>query len=367
MSDLESISEHIPSKLDSLSASENVAKSAEPQSDSIANQDLCAQESDVEKSNSSINLRKDLKPSEKEYSQTSSHSTTSLDIEPPLINDDADETPHNLITVYDIDTLKQEQGSSNYQCLKESSNSWLNQNSATESHNISNESPVNLPLSSELSKATETKQDEESKSSGAKISTEKDSNDSITNSDGKLNTDDFSSNETLEEPSLSNSEEIIKLDIRGTCAPKMKFPVEKIFFGLPPEDSQMSQPNLDQVPVFPSFFQQLVGEGDNNALRTPKKGAKEPYSSTPKLEAHPLDHNFETAKCDENDLLVEEIIVEDEMVNKEPNIQLKMDEIPVEMKEELSFSTMATEYKTLCDDLYHEKVEKTYWGTYLLH
>lgn len=273
----------------------------------------------------------------------------------------------------------------------------LDVNAVSDIHLLSEESPVNLLLS-DLSKETH----EKSHISDEKVQSEHNTPNLTPRSDNYL---DSLNNESSQKSDLSlqdsaensdkldslgkvssGSEEIIKLDIRGQGAPKFPFPSAKIIFGPPPEGGTVIDSNVELIPVFPNLLSPfLVGAGDNlkiEELFDDREESKEPsdkslqlslekeslssdkslglssegqsQSSNNSLQMSPDKQSPSSDKA-EADLLVEEITVEDELKEK---VYEKPEEnsMPKSMapEETMSFSTL-TDYKTICEE-YHVKV-----------
>lgn len=263
------------------------------------------------------------------------------------------------------------------------STSWpIDVNALSDMHLISEESPVNLALSSDLSKECGT---HENKSPSLKTSpqsskpgtpqespredqyddslNEEQSRRDISEVDDKsieISISSLDKNDSPERPS-SGSEEIIKLDIRGQGVPKFPLPTAKIIFGPPPEGSTVIGPNIEPIPVFPNLLSPfLVGAGDNVKVEEvfdfTEQPSKEP-SPDKSLELSDK-QSSSSDKFEQNDLLVEELTVDYERKEKD---DVKQDEQmgtpqPKSLApEDMSLSTLTTDYKTICEE-YHEKV-----------
>lgn len=330
----ESISEHIPSKIEYSTDSENDTKA----------QGLFKVENEQEKvsKNSSLNIP---------------------------------QPPHSPIS----------DNPSTHDASKGSSSLPLDVNAVSDIHLLSEESPVNLALSSDVSKETHDKlhlSDEKldhSERDTPNLSPRSDkyldslNEESSKSSDLSIhNSDDNSEKIDSPEKVSSGSEEIIKLDIRGQGAPKFPFPAAKIIFGPPPEGATLIEPSVEQIPVFPNLLSPfLVGAGDSVKVEevfddqeqfkqpSPEQLEMSPdklsLSSDKSLQLTPDKQSFSSDKV-EADLLVEEITVEDEIKEKDSD---KPDEtsLPKSMpaEETMSFSTLTTDYKTICEE-YHVKV-----------
>lgn len=276
----------------------------------------------------------------------------------------------------------------------------LDVNAVSDIHLLSDESPVNLVLLSDLSKETHEKshisEDKGQTSEHGTPNLSPRSNkyldslndESIHKSDLSLQ-DSAENSDKIESPDKlsSGSEEIIKLDIRGQGAPKFPFPSAKIIFGPPPEGGTVIDSNVESIPVFPNLLSPfLVGAGENMKVEEffdDQEESKEPspdkslqlspekeslssdkslglsperqsLSSDNSLQMSPDKQSLSSDKI-EADLLVEEITVEDELKEK---VYDKPEEtsMPKSMapEETMSFSTL-TDYKTICEE-YHVKV-----------
>ncbi|XP_053610633.1 golgin subfamily A member 4-like isoform X4 [Plodia interpunctella] len=259
------------------------------------------------------------------------------------------------------------------------STSWpLDVNAISDMHLISEESPVNLALSSDISKDIETHESKSQSLLASQISPKqspeespRDDNydDSLNDELNLKNTDTENSlekfNNALEqnaeslEGQSSGSEEIIKLDIRGSGAPKFHLPTAKIIFGPPPEGSTVIGANIEPIPVFPKLLSPfLVGTGDSVKVEEifdfGEQQSKEP-SPEKSLESSTSDKSLSSDKIEQNDLLVEEIVVDDDAKEKEtvkdPSLTPQKSLAP----DDVSLSTLTTDYKTICE-AYHEKL-----------
>ncbi|XP_075979991.1 uncharacterized protein LOC142979119 isoform X2 [Anticarsia gemmatalis] len=325
----ESISEHIPSKIEYSTDSDNVTKT----------QALLKVEAELEKvsKNSSLNI--------------------------PL--------PHSPIS----------DNHSIHDPSKGSSSLPLDVNAISDLHLLSEESPVNL-ASSDLSKETQEKSHlseekaEPSEHDTPNLSPRSDNyldslNEESSKSELSLhNSDEVSEKTDSPEKASSGSEEIIKLDIRGQGAPKFSFPAAKIIFGPPPEGATIIEPNLEQIPVFPNLLSPfLVGAGDSmkveevfddqeqSKVPSPESLQMSPDKSLPSdksLSLSPDKQSYSSDKVEAN-LLIEELTVEDEI--KEKTDKPEETSMPKSMPAEdtMSFSTLTTDYKTICEE-YHAKL-----------
>ncbi|KAG6454356.1 hypothetical protein O3G_MSEX008657 [Manduca sexta] len=222
-------------------------------------------------------------------------------------------------------------------------------------HLISEESPVNLALSSDREVTYDNTPDrlnidrpEESPKSDHYL-------DSLNRSDNSHVEEAANKSDDEKSPERSSeSEEIIKLDIRGQGVPKFSFPAAKIIFGPPPEGSEVIDANVDPLPVFPNLLSPfLVGAGDTVKVEEVFDNEVKELSPDKSLDVTP-DKSLSSDKIEQSDLLIEEIMVDDELKEKESEGKesLPPKSIPVE---EASFSTLTTDYKTICEE-YHGKV-----------
>lgn len=280
------------------------------------------------------------------------------------------------------------------QDLSKLSTSWpLDVNAVSDVH-ISEESPVNLV--SDISK--EATQDNKSQTISPKLNPHNshtetprssdylDSLESTQKSEVSHELADNSAKSSNNDESLnvdtSGSEEIIKLDIRGQGAPK--FPSTKIIFGPPPEGSTVFEPNMKPIPVFSNLLSPfLVGADDSVKLgdvfnvsaedavmenldnvyeetsldkidSSPEESLKESQSDKNEEDFNNSPKESVIDKIEQSDLLVEEISVDEDIKEIEnPEESLPPKSIPPE--ETMSFSTMTTDYKTICEE-YHAKV-----------
>ncbi|KAL0822094.1 hypothetical protein ABMA28_005458 [Loxostege sticticalis] len=346
-SETESISEHIPSKVESISESDHV--------NHTQSQDLLKVETDQEKGSKTNSLNIPFT-----YSPFSDHPSSA-------------------------DPTKQ-------------STSWpIDVNAVSDVHHISEESPVNLALSSDLSKDDETHGDkpqslpltpsvmtnehdgtpEESPRSDNFIDSlnEESIHKSLESEEDKsIGQLSYSGKEDSLDKVSSGSEEIIKLDIRGQGAPKFPLPTAKIIFGPPPQGSTI----IEQIPVFPNLLSPfLVGAGDgikveevfNFPEQQPKDASLDKLlelspdkslelSPDKSLELSVDKQSFSSDKSEQKDLLVEELTVDDvkekdDEKQDEPSLPTQPKSMPPD--ETMSFSTMTTDYKTICEE-YHEKL-----------
>ncbi|KAJ8712610.1 hypothetical protein PYW07_005452 [Mythimna separata] len=343
----ESISEHIPSKIEYSTDSEHASRT----------QGLLKVEPEQEKASkhSSLNILFPHSPTSENLStQDPSKVSLSLPLDVNAVSDIhllSEESPVNLVPLSDVSKETQEK-------------SHISEERAVSSvHDTPNLTPRSGNYLDSLN-------DESSHKSDLSLQDSGDNSDKI-DSPGKVS---------------SGSEEIIKLDIRGRGAPKFPFPSAKIIFGPPPEGGTVIDSNVEPIPVFPNLLSPfLVGAGDNMKVEevfddqeefkepSPDKSLqlspeKESLSSDKSLGLSPERQSLSTDNSlqmspdkqslssdkVEADLLVEEITVEDELKEK---VYDKPEEtsMPKSMapEETMSFSTL-TDYKTICEE-YHVK------------
>ncbi|KAJ0174412.1 hypothetical protein K1T71_009520 [Dendrolimus kikuchii] len=242
--------------------------------------------------------------------------------------------------------------------------SWPDVNIASDIHLISEESPVNLALSSDKEhKSPEQKssnnntpvQTPRSDNYLDSLNQEVSHNSDISQSDFNSNNSEKSENDNSLEKLSSGSEEIIKLDIRGQASSKFPFQAAKIIFGPPPEGSDVIEPNIQTMPVFPNLISPfLVGAGDTVKVEEVFEDVEPCKEDSPEKSIIESPKESISDKIEQSDLLVEEILVDDDIKEKEHenNDEKPPKSIPLE---EASLSTLTTEYKTICDE-YHTKL-----------
>lgn len=150
----------------------------------------------------------------------------------------------------------------------------------------------------------------------------------------------------------SGSEDMIVLDIRGQGTPKFPFPTAKIIFGPPPEGSDVIDESAKPILAFPNLLSPfLAGAGDHVKIQEVlvNEPLREP-SPDKSLDVTPDKSMSEKDKIEQSDLLIEEIIVNDGLKEKESD--QKSDSTPPKSMhaEEASYSTLTTEYKTICEE-----------------
>ncbi|CAB3230384.1 unnamed protein product [Arctia plantaginis] len=259
----------------------------------------------------------------------------------------------------------------------------LDVNAVSDIQLLSEESPVNLAILSDLSKELEqshlsigninlNESDVEELSPKSNNYQESLNEESSKSLNELHNPSDFSEKSNSPDKPSSGSEEIIKLDIRGQAAPKFPFAAAKIIFGPPPEGATIIEPNVEQIPVFPNLLSPfLVGAGDSVQVEevfddqdqrkepTPESLQMSPdklsESSEKLLQLLSDEQSYSNEKV-EADLLVEEMTIEDELKVADGE-RADNESLPKSMpaEETMSFSTLTTDYKTICEE-YHGKL-----------
>ncbi|XP_047522150.1 golgin subfamily A member 4 isoform X4 [Pieris napi] len=215
---------------------------------------------------------------------------------------------------------------------------------------ISNESPVNLPLSSDTSKELHR---EKSDSNSYEIESPKSFSDSL-NDNVKLNTNSKSSAgnsstsiKTEADKSLS-SEDVIKLDIRGKGAPRFPLESAKIIFGPPPDCATIiSSESCTIFPVLTPLTTEAIKikEIFDSELGNTSEGViVEEISNQASKETSPDKSLVSDTSEKEQDVLIEEVTID--------YVKEKKDDQPKSFipDETMSFSTMTTDYKTICEE-----------------
>ncbi|XP_035444329.2 pericentrin isoform X4 [Spodoptera frugiperda] len=337
-------------------------------------------------------------PSKIEYSTDSDHASRTQDL--LRVEPEQEKATKNSSLNFPVPHSPVSDNPSTQDPSKVSLSLPLDVNAVSDIHLLSEESPVNLALSSDLSKDTHEKSQMSdqnvplSKHDTPNLSPRSDNYlDSLNEQSGhksdvsQHDSADVSDKIDSPEKVSSGSEEIIKLDIRGQGVPKFPFPSAKIIFGPPPEGGTVIDSNDEPIPVFPNLLSPfLVGAGDSLKVEEvfdDQGASKEPspdkslqlspekeslssdktlplsaeqvsLSTDNSLQMSPDKQSLSSDKI-EADLLVEEITVEDEMKEK---VFDKPEEssMPKSMlpEETMSFSTM-TDYKTICEE-YHVKL-----------
>lgn len=262
----------------------------------------------------------------------------------------------------------------------------LDFNAVSDIQLLSEESPVNLAILSDLSKEPEQSHLSDAnanlnESDAADLSPRSENYQESLNEEPSKSSSEPHNPSDLSEKSnpldkiSSGSEEIIRLDIRGQAAPKFPFAAAKIIFGPPPEGATIIEPNVEQIPVFPNLLSPfLVGAGDSVKVEEVLDDQVQSKGPSPEsLEMSPdklsetsekslqssLDkHSYSNEKA-EADLLVEEMTIEEEL--KVADGERADNSLPksIPAEETMSFSTLTTDYKTICEE-YHVKVVVIY-------
>ncbi|XP_022822552.1 pericentrin isoform X4 [Spodoptera litura] len=337
-------------------------------------------------------------PSKIEYSTDSDHASRTQDL--LRVEPEEEKAAKNSSLNFPVPCSPVSDNPSTQDPSKVSLSLPLDVNAVSDIHLLSEESPVNLALSSDLSKDTHDKSQMSdqnvplSKHDTPNLSPRSDKYHDSLNEESSHKSDvsqhdsaDISDKIDSPEKVSSGSEEIIKLDIRGQGVPKFPFPAAKIIFGPPPEGGTVIDSNVEPIPVFPNLLSPfLVGAGDSLKVEevfddqgasknpspdkslhlSPEKESLSSDKTLPlsaeqvslstdnSLQMSPDKQSLSSDKI-EADLLVEEITVEDELKEK---VYDKPEEssMPKSMlpEETMSFSTM-TDYKTICEE-YHVKL-----------
>ncbi|XP_068617987.1 golgin subfamily A member 4-like isoform X2 [Battus philenor] len=164
----------------------------------------------------------------------------------------------------------------------------------------------------------------------------------LSNEHNDSNNTDISKSQAEDSPSKSGSEEIIKLDIRGHGVPKFPIQAAKIIFGPPPEGSTMVETHIEEIPAFPILTPFIVGEEsvqieevfDHEQKNEPQSPDKSPVESM-------------SSDKTEKDLLVEEMTVENTKEKEFESTRQAKSSLGEEMA---SLSTLTTDYKTICEE-----------------
>lgn len=337
-------------------------------------------------------------PSKIEYSTDSDHASRTQDL--LRVEPEQEKATKNSSLNFPVPHSPVSDNPSTQDPSKVSLSLPLDVNAVSDIHLLSEESPVNLALSSDLSKDTHEKSQMSdpnvplSKHDTPNLSPRSDNyldslNEQSSHKSDVSKQDSADVSDKIDSPEKvsSGSEEIIKLDIRGQGVPKFPFPSAKIIFGPPPEGGTVIDSNDEPIPVFPNLLSPfLVGAGDSLKVEEvfdDQGASKEPspdkslqlspekeslssdktlplsaeqvsLSTDNSLQMSPDKQSLSSDKI-EADLLVEEITVEDELKEK---VYDKPEEssMPKSMlpEETMSFSTI-TDYKTICEE-YHVKV-----------
>ncbi|GBP22507.1 hypothetical protein EVAR_78685_1 [Eumeta japonica] len=307
ISETESISEHIPSKMEySVSNSEKLSQSK----------------------HSSLLLEKPKTSEEEE----------SLNVQ----------FPHSLL----------EDNPASFLEVSRVSSSWPVEVNTLDAH-IENESPINLSSSGqtnedpiENSKPNECIENDKKEHSDVNISAcgkiiyPYDNKGEIIQVGSKNSSEDL---ENIDES--SNSEEIIKLDIRGHAAPRLPLPHAKIIFGPPPVGVDIMQPKVQPIPAFPNLLSPFLVETDDNLKL--EEIFKNPHEDT-ETKKQSIEYPYD--KLEQSDLLIEELTVDDSKEKQQFESEDDFVNVPKpSLPEDVSFSTLTTDYKTICEE-YHTKL-----------
>lgn len=154
--------------------------------------------------------------------------------------------------------------------------------------------------------------------------------------------------ESLKQES-SGSEEIIKLDIRGHGVPKFPLSAAKIFFGPPPEGGTIIDENIQPLPVFQNLLSPfLVSAGDLKFDEVFEEKIEPKVEETTEIEKDSLSSNND--KIEQSDLLIEEVTVDKDVKEKDESMPSLPQPKSLAQEDTMSFSTMTTDYKTLCEE-----------------
>ncbi|KPI99739.1 hypothetical protein RR46_04713 [Papilio xuthus] len=148
----------------------------------------------------------------------------------------------------------------------------------------------------------------------------------------------------------SESEEIIKLDIRGHGVPKFPMQAAKIIFGPPPEGGTVIESQIAPIPAFQNLLSPFLVVGNEGVKVEEIYDEVEQKSQQASPEKSPME-SLSSDKT-EKDLLIEEMTVENAK-EKDEESPRQLKSMPVE--ETISMSTMTTDYKTICEE-YQEKL-----------
>ncbi|CAH2093293.1 unnamed protein product [Euphydryas editha] len=260
-----------------------------------------------------------------------------------------------------IPLSQQDNVSSNQQEISQHS-SWNLDINQSDIH-ISEESPVILALSSDTSKDVQkskslssdehdtpekSPRSEYVDSLNENLSQKSNERQEDDNSGEKLNLSDENEGVSLGQCS-SGSEEIIKLDIRGQAAPRYPLQSAKIIFGPPPDGSTIIGPDLEPLPMFKNLLSPCLVVASDGVKVEEVFDDKPPSPKKETVETSLTPSAGSASDKIEQDVLVEELTVEDETKEK---IKDGMGGIPKSFAPEdtMSFSTLSTDYKTICEE-----------------
>lgn len=334
----------------------------------------------------------ELVPSKIEYSITDSENVVQEHTSQGLLNvnvikDKSASSSLNFLPTHSNDSNKIDQ--------EPSKHSW-NLDAGQNTH-LSKESPVNLAISSDSkdthnteSIASQSSKDEEQlvkKNEGTKLNQpaqtheeeleECDSKESLGSEYlDSLNEDvsNQTSNENIVSSNVSNddnnkikgsstksdsdSEEIIKLDIRGHGMPKFPIQAAKIIFGPPPEGSVVVDANMEPMPAFQNLLSPfLVGASDGVKVEEIYEENEVNIKPT-SLDKSPVE-SLSSDKT-EKDLLIEEMTVECSKEKENDFESLPAQPKSLQVEDTVSLTTLTTDYKTICDE-YEAKVLLINW------
>ncbi|CAG4942900.1 unnamed protein product [Parnassius apollo] len=145
----------------------------------------------------------------------------------------------------------------------------------------------------------------------------------------------------------SGSEEIIKLDIRGHGVPKFPIQASKIIFGAPP-GSTVVDTNIETIPTFHNLLSPFL-VGTSEGVRVEEIFDEiDQKCELPSPDKSPVE-SLSSDKT-EKDLLVEEMTIENtkEKEKSEDTSPVQPKSMPAE--DTISFSTLTTDYKTICEE-----------------
>ncbi|XP_064073507.1 golgin subfamily B member 1-like [Vanessa tameamea] len=234
---------------------------------------------------------------------------------------------------------------------------------------ISEESPVVLALSSDTSKDVQkSKSLLSDKHETPEESPRSEYIDSLNDNSNNKSIESTNDNNSREKCNLSidnepqslghcssGSEEIIKLDIRGQAAPRFPLQAAKIIFGPPPDGSTIIGPNLEPLPMFHNLLSPCLVVA-NDGVKVEEVFEDKP--SSPKKEALELSLTPSASSASdkiEQDVLVEELTVEDEVKEQVKDGTGTVPPKSFAPDDTMSFSTLSTDYKTICEE-YHIKL-----------
>lgn len=232
------------------------------------------------------------------------------------------------------------------------------------------ESPIPLPLSSDVSKDGQTQEnksqpgiqsecsdksqevpDDESPKNKYSDSLNEELGDNSDKPDD-VNTPESMSDKVedpIEHDSLSGSEEIIKLDIRGQGVPKYPRPSSNFIFGLPTQSSSIIDSTLDPNTLFTNLLSPILVKAESSVKI-------EEIFDEPDDQTSPKDSSLSN-KLEQSDLLIEEMTVDESKEKDEELIEVEMASSRTQPKslapeETVSLSTLTTDYKTICEEYF---------------